>query len=74
MFIALFIAVFVPAARAEKSVLAVVLIAILCSSLMYYMPILNEVSSGFAIIICTVIAAALGAILFPREEEENDAV
>ncbi len=70
----MFIAVFVPAAKQEKSVLTVVCIAVLCSSLMYYTPILKEVSSGFAIIICTIIAAALGAILFPREEEKADAV
>lgn len=70
----MFIAVFVPAAKQEKSVLAVVGIAVVCSTLMYYMPLLKEVSSGFAVIICTVIAATLGAILFPREEEESDAV
>ena len=70
----MFIAVFVPAAKQEKSVLCVVGIAVLCSCMMYYVPLLCEVSSGFAVIICTVIAAALGAILFPREEEEADAV
>ncbi|MBQ8836613.1 MAG: AzlC family ABC transporter permease [Clostridia bacterium] len=70
----MFIAVFVPAAKQEKSVLCVVGIAVICSSMMYYMPYLKEISSGFAVIICTVIAAAAGAILFPREEEESDAV
>ena len=53
---------------------AVVAIAIACSCLMYYTPLLNKISSGFAVIICTVIAATLGAILFPKEEDENDAV
>lgn len=70
----MFIAVFVPAAKQEKSVLCVVIMAILCSSMMYYLPVLKNISSGFAIIICTVVAAALGAWLFPREEEEKDAV
>ncbi len=70
----MFIAVFVPAAKAEKSVLAVVAIAIFCSCLMNYAPFLSNISDGFAIIICTLIAAALGAILFPREEVESDAV
>ena len=70
----MFIAVFVPAAKQEKSVLCVVGIAVLVSCLMYYLPVLNEVSSGFAVIICTFVAATIGAILFPREEEENDAI
>lgn len=70
----MFIAVFVPAAKQEKSVFAVVAISVACSCLMYYTPLLNKISSGFAVIICTVIAATLGAILFPKEEDENDAV
>ncbi len=70
----MFIAVVVPAAKTDKKVLAVAAIAIICSCLMNYMPLLEKVSDGFAIIICTVIAASLGAILFPREEAENDAV
>ncbi len=67
----MFIAVFVPAAKQEKSVLFVVLAAVICSSLMYYIPYLCNVSSGFSVIICTVIAAALGAILFPREVSKD---
>lgn len=70
----MFIAVFIPAAKQEKSVLCVVGIAIICSCMMYYLPLLSKVSSGFAVIICTLIAASLGALLFPREEEEDDAV
>ncbi len=70
----MFIAVFIPAAKQEKSVLAVVGIAVFCSCLMKYAPTLSSVSDGFAIIICTVVAAALGAVLFPKEEDTNDAV
>lgn len=70
----MFIAVFVPAAKQEKSVLAVVGIAVVCSCLMKYAPVLSGISDGFAIIICTIVAAALGAILFPREEGASDAV
>lgn len=70
----MFIAVVVPDAKDDKHILAVSGIAMLCSCMMYYLPLLNNISGGFAIIICTVIAAALGAILFPREEVESDAV
>lgn len=72
-FYGMFIAVFVPAAKQEKSVLAVVGIAVVCSCLMKYAPVLSNVSDGFSIIICTIVAAALGAILFPREVK-SDAV
>lgn len=70
----MFIAVVVPDAKADRHVLAVAGIAVLCSTLMYYLPVLKTVSGGFAVIICTIVAAALGACLFPREEVETDAV
>lgn len=70
----MFIAIFIPDTKQEHSVLCVVVIAIICSSMMYWLPVLRNVSSGFAVIICTLVAATLGAIIFPREEEEDDAV
>ena len=70
----MFIAIVVPDAKADRHILAVAGIAVACSTLLYYVPLLNTISGGFAVILCTCIAAALGAILFPREEAENDAV
>ena len=35
----------------------------------HYIPGLNTVSSGFVIIICGVLAAALGAWRYPAEED-----
>ncbi|MBQ9134309.1 MAG: AzlC family ABC transporter permease [Clostridia bacterium] len=70
----MFIASVVPAAKADRKVLIVVGISVLCSCLLYYVPIFDFISDGFAVIICTVIAAALGAVLFPREEAQSDAV
>lgn len=70
----MFIAVVVPAAKADRKVLIVAGISILCSCLLYYIPIFDVISDGFAVIICTCVAAALGAVLFPREEAQSDAV
>ena len=70
----MFVAIVVPDAKADKCVLAVTGIAITCSCLMYYLPMLNKVSSGFSVILCTIVAAALGALFFPREEAKSDAV
>lgn len=61
----MFIAIIVPSARKEKSILFVVITAavlsILCQSFL-------SVSGGFAVIICSVAAAVLGAVFFPKEE------
>lgn len=67
----MFIAIVVPLAKEHKEVRTVVLIALLLSCAFYYLPVLRQVSSGFMIIICTVAAAAVGAVLFPLKEGEE---
>ena len=37
-----------------------------------WVPVLNKVSSGFVIIICAVAASAVGAWLYPIDEEEGN--
>ena len=61
----MFIAIVVPEAKNSRKVLAVVGIAAVISCLMYYTPVLKDISVGFAIIVSAVAAAALGAWLFP---------
>ena len=68
----MFIAIVVPAARKARPVLITVIIAIFLSCLMYYAPMFKDVSSGIEIIICTVLASAIGAVLYPRDEEGVD--
>ena len=70
MLYGMFIAIVVPQAKAEKPILICVLFALLFSCLFYWMPLLKQVSAGLAIVICTVAAASLCAILFPVKEEE----
>jgi hypothetical protein len=36
------------------------------------MPVFDQVSSGFAIIICAVVASAIGAVLYPIDEEGGE--
>ena len=69
MLYGMFIAIVVPPARQEKSVLAVCLMALVLSCLFTWVPVLNTVSAGISIVICTVVAAAVCAWLFPVEEE-----
>ena len=58
--------------KQEKSVLATVALALVLSCLFRWLPLLQQVSAGIAIVCCTVIAAALCAWLFPIQEEAKD--
>ena len=68
---AMFIAIFVPAARDSRPVLFVVLIAVALSALFYYTPILNQLSAGFVIIICAIAASVIMAIIRPIDEPDK---
>lgn len=68
----MFLAIILPAAKERKPVRLVVGIAVGISCLFYYVPGLSSVSSGFVIILASVIAATAGAWLFPVKEAEND--
>ena len=70
MLYGMFIAIVVPPAKQERSVLYVVLLALTFSCLFTYVPVLQSVSAGISIVVCTVAAAAVGAWLFPIPDEE----
>ena len=65
----MFLAIILPPARKSRPVRFVVLTAVALSVCFRYVPGLNTVSSGFVIIICGVLAAALGAWRFPAKED-----
>ena len=71
MLYGMFIAIVVPPAKKEKEILITVLLAMALSTLFTLVPLLKQVSAGIAIVICTVVAAAVGAVLFPIPEEEE---
>ena len=60
----MFIAIIIPPARKERSVLFVVIVGAITSCVLTWL----KISSGFAVIICAIIAAGLGAICFPIKE------
>ena len=64
----MFIAIVVPPARKLRPVTAVAGIALVCSCLFAWLPVLKQVSS---VIFCTLIAAGLGAALFPVQPEKE---
>ena len=69
---AMFIAIVIPAARGDKKVAFCSLLAISLSCLLYFTPVLNEIPSGFAIIISAVFASLVFAIVAPISDEDEE--
>ena len=64
----MFLAIILPPAKREKPVRLVVLLAVALSRCLRYVPLFSGISSGFAVILCAVIASAVGALLHPVKE------
>ena len=69
MLYGMFIAIIVPQAKEEKPILLSVGLALVFSCLFTWVPGLNSISTGLAIVISTVAAAAICAAVFPMEQE-----
>lgn len=65
----MFVAIVVPVAKKEKPVLAVVVLAMAVSCLFTWLPGLKDISSGISVSLCAILAAALGAAVFPVKED-----
>ncbi len=66
----MFVAIVVPAVKAERSTALCVLMSLVLSCIFYYTPVLKNVPSGFVIIICAVLASTLFAIVAPIPDGE----
>ena len=69
---AMFIAIVLPPATEHRGVLVCALISAAISCILAFVPVFSFISSGFAIIICGIIAAVAAAILFPVEDEKEE--
>ena len=67
----MFMAIIIPPARKNKAVMTVVIAAMLLSTLFAVVPLLNRISSGFVIIIVTLIVAGTAAVIAPIKEGES---
>ena len=65
----MFLAVIIPPSKKNKAVLAVVIASMAVSSLFAYIPVLQQVSSGFVIILTTLLVAGAAAWICPTQEE-----
>ena len=65
----MFLAIILPPARQDRRILAVVIAAMLISAGFYYLPVLNQISSGIVIIITTLLVAGIAAWIAPIQPE-----
>ena len=65
----MFLAIIIPPAKKSRLVLNVILIAVSISIILHITPFLKNLSGGWRIIISTVLASGIGAILYPKEDE-----
>jgi len=68
----MFIGLLVPNLKKSNSLLIVALLAFGISSSLYYLPTVKELSTGWMIIITTIFASIIGAILFPKDGDKNE--
>lgn len=68
----MFIAIIVPPAKEQKNVLFAVLLAIAASVACKYIPVIKNLSSGWTIILITLVVCVIAAWLFPVEEREEN--
>lgn len=69
----MFVAIVIPPAKKNHAVTGVILIAVALSCLLYYVPVLSQISSGFSVIICAVAAGVIMSLIKPvGEEAEHD--
>ena len=67
----MFIAIIVPPTKNNKVLLGVVVISMLLSLVFAVTPILKGISSGFRVIILTLVIASVAAYFFPIKDEEE---
>ena len=69
---AMFIAIVMPPARADKRVLLAVVLSVILSLILNYVPVFKGMGSGWIIIIITMVISSLFATLFPLDIKEDD--
>lgn len=70
---AMLTAIVVPKVKSDRAMACCVALSVALSCIFYFVPVLNEIPSGFTIIISAVAASALFALICPIEDEEAEA-
>lgn len=65
----MFIAIIVPPSKKSRAVFTIVLLSTVITCVLKYIPVFHFISSGFRIIIATILGASIGAFLFPIDDD-----
>lgn len=68
----MFLAIIIPPTKKNRTILAVVVSAMIISGLFRITPFLKNISSGFVIIIVTLLVSCTAALLHPIEDKQPD--
>lgn len=69
---AMFIAIIIPACINNKKIFPVVIISVILSCIVFFVPVLkNFISEGLAYVICGLIGSMIGALIFPIDADQN---
>lgn len=68
----MFIAIIIPPSKTNRIIAGIVLVSMLAGLGLTFMPILRQISSGFRIILLTLLIAGAAAVLFPVNTDAND--
>lgn len=68
---AMFIAIVIPQVKKHRPTALCAAIAVGLSCAFYYIPALQRIPSGFSVILCAAVAAAVAALAHPVEEERD---
>lgn len=66
------IGIIIPPAKTDRNIIIVIIISMTVSLMFRFVEALSFVSSGFVIIICTLIASVIGALFFPVKEDKDE--
>lgn len=65
----MFIAIIIPPAKKSRPIQAVIALSILITCMLQYLPVFSFISSGFQMILATILSAGVMAVLFPVEQQ-----
>ena len=68
----MFLAIVIPPSKKNPIIAGVVIVSMTASTIFSLAPVLSRISSGFQIILLTILVAGAAAILFPVKEEEEE--
>lgn len=66
---AMFIAIIIPPAKKSKAVLGAIIISVAITCALKYIPLFSFITDGFAMIIATVVAASIMAVVAPIKDD-----